>query len=776
MGGIAMVLNTAKQALAAQQLGLNVTGQNISNVNTPGFSRQTAVMDAQRPMNIGGLNLGTGVTVDDITRASDQLLENRLSAQKSTLASYQEAQSYMQVLETQFNETSGDGLSSQISAFWSAWQDLSNNPTGAAERTSLFGTGDQLSQMFNSLSANIQQQSLNTNKEMDSAVSQINTLTAQIADSNEEIVANSGNSSPNDLLDTRNNLVQKLANLIDIKTFEQPNGSISVVTGSGHTLVYKNDTYALSSSDGRIYWEGSDNTQVDITDKISGGQIAGWLTMRDEVFPKYQNDLDTLAREFIWSTNLQQSQGVGTELFKTPVTGTYGTDDSHMLSTLDFGNRIDYTGGFKMWVHDANTYPPTAKSIKVDMGVSSATPTYGAGAFAGHDAAYDVQVVNGGTVGTDTIDLKWRVNGGSWTTTSMAGNSVTIDGQTLNFTNGDKLDSGNMVTVHSDASGTPIPLSLGVTGTANSLLDTYTFNVTSGGTSAVPRTLTWHNGNSEGTINLDAGVSTATVDGMTLDFGATSTLVTGDEFTISTDNTGTGTFAPASDWHWTLDSFADAFNNAADQVAGGVAGSGYVQASVNADNTLTFTPKSTDYSFGFSDDGSGTDAFSDAGLTAALGINSFFDGNNALGMKMNSVLNDKNLIAAGQINGDSGDFGVGDSRNALAIAGLQNQTGDMVQWTFERGKDPYSSLVTTTMEGYYQGMIGSMGVKAASINRNADFSKTLANQIEQQRDSISGVNLDEEMVNLMKYQHAYAAASKLLTTADDMLTTLINSK
>ncbi len=772
MGGINMVLNTAQEALAAQQIGLNVTGQNISNVNTSSFSRQTAQMAATQPLQLNGLNMGTGVSVEDVTRACDQLLENRLQGQQSTLASYQEAQSYMQVLETQFNETSGDGLSSEISAFWNSWQDLSNNPTGTAERTSLVGTGDQLSQLFNSLSSGIQQQSQNINKELDAAVTQVNTLTSQIATLNQQVVASSGVSTPNDLLDKRNDLVKQLAKVIDVKTFQQPNGAISVVTGSGHTLVFQNDTYALSNSDGRIYWQGSGNTEVDITDKIQGGQMGGWLTMRDEVFPKYQSDLDTLARQFIWSTNLQQSGGVGTELFKSAVTGTYATDSSHMLSTLDFGNRIDDSGAFKMWIHDAGANPPTDTPVTVNMNTSSATPSYGAGAFNTANGAYDIQVVNGGTVGTDTIDLKWRVNGGSWTSTSMTGNSVAIDGQTLNFTNGDNLVSGNTLRVNSDASGKAAPLDLSVTGTANSALDNYVFQVTSGGTVGAPMTLAWHNGSSQGTVNLDAGTppQTATVDGMTLSFNA-GTLKTGDEFTIATDSTGAATVSPASNWHWTLDSFADAFNSQATVKAGGG-----VQASVNADNTLTFTPSSTRYSFGFGDDGSGTDGFTDSGLAAALGINTFFDGNNALGMKTNSVLDNTNLIAAGQINGDTGDFGIGDNRNALAMSNIQYDSQDMVQWTFARGKDPTSSSLTTTMDGYYQGMIGSLGVQAASINRNVDFNKTLENQLQQQRDSISGVNLDEEMVNLMKYQHAYAAAAKLLTTSDDMLQTLINSK
>jgi flagellar hook-associated protein FlgK len=785
--GIAMVLNTAKQALSAQQIGLNVTGHNIANVNTPAFSRQSAVQVAQLPINIGGLKMGTGVNVDTILRSSDQLLEGRLVTQQSILSGLKEAESYIDVLENLFNETSEDGISKEIASLWNTWQDLSNNPTGVAERQAIFDAGVRFSERINTLSADIRNLESNTNMELEAAVSQVNTLTSEIAAVNMQVIASAGSGAPNDQLDTRNGLLQKLSELIDIKVFEQPNGAISVSTGSGHTLVYQSDTFSLSMSGGDIFWEGSMGSQVDITDKIAGGKMAGWLNMRDEEFPKYRNDLDALAKEVIRSVNLQHSRGAGVDFFDTAVTGTYATDSSQMLSTLPFGDQIDYSGDFRMWVHDNNTSPPMALDITVDMGISTSAPAYGAGgtAFKRADTAYTIKAVDigtdAGTVGgADDIIFKWENDAGeSGTATLLAGNTfMTLDdvpASRLDLAAG-KIVAGNTLTVNTDSTGAASPLDLTIAGTGNSLLDTYKFKATTGGTVGGPIELEWSSSMTSGTVSLDATTMTATVDGMTLTFNS-GTLATGEVFTLTTDAAGNATAALASDWHWTLTSFRDAFNNQADAATpGGVAGDGtrYITASVTVNNTLTFTPVSTDYTYAFSDDGA--DGFTDSGLTAALGINTFFDGFDASTIGMNRALNDKDLIAAGMINGDTGELSVGDNRNAIALADIQYESREMVQWTFERGKEAASSILSTTSEGYFQGMVGSLGIKAASIRRDADFNEVLTNRIRDQRDSVSGVNLDEEMVNLMKYQHAYAMASKLLGVADEMLTTLIASR
>ena len=145
-------------------------------------------------------------------------------------------------------------------------------------------------------------------------------------------------------------------------------------------------------------------------------------------------------------------------------------------------------------------------------------------------------------------------------------------------------------------------------------------------------------------------------------------------------------------------------------------------------------------------------------------------------LEVNSVLEETKYIAAGWIDSNSGDYSSGDNANAFALTDLQHKMVSIAQWDFSRGTDSHSSVLVTSIEDYYQSMIGSMGIKSVSISRAMDFSEVMVNKIGEQRDSISAVSLDEEMVNMMKYQHAFSAASKLLKIADEMLETLIASK
>jgi flagellar hook-associated protein 1 FlgK len=178
---------------------------------------------------------------------------------------------------------------------------------------------------------------------------------------------------------------------------------------------------------------------------------------------------------------------------------------------------------------------------------------------------------------------------------------------------------------------------------------------------------------------------------------------------------------------------------------------------------------SGDYSFGFSDDEA-----EDSGLMAALGINTFLSGSTAGGIAVSdTIAGNKDYIAAARIDANTGDFAVGDNTNALAIADLQYTSSNIAQWTCNRGSAKISGNLTATVEGYYHSTVGSIGTRSASISRSKAFSEVMVNKLGEIRDSISGVSLDEEMINLIKFQHAYAAAAKLISVSDEMFNTLL---
>ncbi|MCF8067759.1 MAG: flagellar hook-associated protein FlgK [Desulfobacterales bacterium] len=404
MAGIGVTLDIAKIALSAQQLGLAVTGHNIANVNTPEYSRQTIPFDTALPFSINSLQLGRGVDVQDIQRSSDQLLENRLIAEKSGLNAYKESDVFLQIMESLFNENSENGISNQLSAFWNTWQDLSNNPTESPERTAVYDQGVRISSVMNALDNDLYQLALDISGEIESAVDQVNSITQQIATLNFEIAKVEVNDNANDQRDQRNGLVTELAEFMDVYMFEQDNGYLTITTAQGFTLVNGTTNSLLQQDKGRVMWEGSQG-YVDITDRINGGKLGGWLQFRDQDIAKYRTELDVLAREFIWGVNYQHSQGVGLEYFSRDLSGTYTTDSSGLLSTLDYAEKIDYEKDFEMWIQDLTASTPSYSSVSVDMGISSADISNWGGTN-GETAIYQYvfNVISGQAVGAD-VDI-----------------------------------------------------------------------------------------------------------------------------------------------------------------------------------------------------------------------------------------------------------------------------------------------------------------------------------------------------------------------------------
>ncbi len=595
MIGINATLDIAKQAIQANQYGLNVTGQNIANVDNPNYSRQLMELNSGGSLKVGGLVFGTGVDVTQIASSVDSLLQSWMNNEQSTASAYDKKSGNLNYVQDIFNLDTDSSLDSLFSDFWNSWSKLSNVPDGSSERAGVLESGNAIVQQFNDMSDGLNNLSSDVNNRIDVAVDSINGITAQIDKLNKSIVSIEAQQGAvaNDLRDERTALVSKLSGLLDITTYEQSDGSLLVTAARGSAiLVGSGGTRELSTGDGgRIMWESSGGP-VDISDQISGGSLGGWLDIRDEVIPEYQSELDSLARAFMWNVNYQHSQGVGLNYFSDAVTGSSATDASagNQLDSLDFFNNVDPSGTFSTWIHDSSTDTNT----KVGIDFSS----YGIGASS------------------------------------------------------------------------------------------------------------------------------------------------------------------------TMQDLADAFNQAlTDQGATGVT------ATVNADgDQIIFTPDSSNYQFAFGED--------DSGLAAALGVNTFFTGSGADDMGINSQLSDTDNIAAGQLDPTTGEIAAGDNSNALLLAECGEISMDMNVYSYDRTSDPPStaSTITTTTDSYYQTMVSNLGVLTDNVNRNLETSQAMVSELQDQRDSISGVSLDEEMINLTKYQNSYNAASKLLKVADEMLDTIISTR
>ena len=428
MSGLGLILNIARDALAAQQYGINVTSHNIANVNTEGYSRQTSVNEAREPAFYGGLLLGRGVDVTQVLRASDQFIESQLMDRKSDMSTSQELENYMQIMEGLFNENSETSISMMMSKFWNLWQDVVNNPSGSTERVALYEHSILMSDQFKTLNTDLIQIQTDLTRALSGGIVQINEITNEIAQVNGQLVGmEAATSIANDLRDKRNTLTSELAQYIDVKTFEQTNGSLTIITAKGCVLVHGNDNYNLVSGGDngeKIMWEGKDGVATgDITNNITRGKMGGWLEMRDEIIEKYKLDLNAMAKEFIWAVNQQHSQGVGMEAF-SDVTGTYAVSNTgEELGTKESGlNYYDKIsdGTFNLWVYDSNG--------NLDTGEPS------------------VIIVDADIDGTKLTDLRDAIDGANGNiSASIVGGKLKIDADTAGYTFAFSDDDSNVL-------------------------------------------------------------------------------------------------------------------------------------------------------------------------------------------------------------------------------------------------------------------------------------------------------------------------------------------
>ncbi len=363
MGGLNLLLNVAKDALITQQYAIDVISHNVANVNNEGYSRQTPTLEAKNPAPYAGYVFGRGVELGSIERSVDTFVETRLRDRNSDLLGLNEKEVYLGALEGIFNENSDHSLSTQFADFWNAWHDLSNNPSGLAERDTVREMGALLSQSFEDLAGDMAQFEREIDLSLSTGIRTINELAGEIAGLNEQILTQEALGAANDLRDQRDAVLIELSRYLDINAFESEDGSVTVMTDGGYSLVENFSSYELAMEwnattlRNDVTWEGSGGANIAITDTIKAGKMGGWLDIRDEILPKYEADLDELAKATIWAVNTVHSQGVGTAYFQTAITGTYQTDDT--LGGLSFGGTdyVDYsTGSFTLWI-DEGTGP-----------------------------------------------------------------------------------------------------------------------------------------------------------------------------------------------------------------------------------------------------------------------------------------------------------------------------------------------------------------------------------------------------------------------------------
>ena len=317
MGTISSALNVITSALNADQGALDVVSNNVANASNTGYTRQVANWQENSPIYVNGVGYGTGVTMTGGVSQRDRILNQRLFQQQQASASASAMESALTTLQTNFtvasSSTSSGNIGTDITNFFNSLTQLETSPTSNPLRQQVLSTATVLagdvSGTANSLSA--QQSSLN--QSITSAVSQVNTLTASLAQISQQIQSTSPTQDAGVLEDQRQNDLSQLSQLIGINLVTTENNGLSVTTTAGQLLATNGNSIALATGmvggTTHIYLNGTD-----ITSQLAsgGGQIGGQLTVRDQVIPSTLASLDQLAYSI--STQVNTVNNAGTDL------------------------------------------------------------------------------------------------------------------------------------------------------------------------------------------------------------------------------------------------------------------------------------------------------------------------------------------------------------------------------------------------------------------------------------------------------------------------------
>jgi flagellar hook-associated protein 1 len=312
---ITSILNIAKNSLTVNQVSVQVTSHNISNVNTEGYSRQEVVLAEETPSLIGSCLLGNGVKASGVKRYYDKYLDQQISKKNMELGEQQVYQKYFERIESILNEDSSK-LTNNITEFFNAWQELSTDPQNVAVREGIVSSGQNMNRSIKNIYNGLKSIQIEQNNNVKMEVTEINRIVASIADINDKIFEGSaGSGEANDYLDRRNQYVKELSNKIDITSFEDQYGRMTILTSAGKTLVDGGKSWELDTMNDaatgfyKIGWKDSSGNLSDITDYISGGSLRGLVEMRDGQLNDSIADIDELARVIITEVNSIHQNG-----------------------------------------------------------------------------------------------------------------------------------------------------------------------------------------------------------------------------------------------------------------------------------------------------------------------------------------------------------------------------------------------------------------------------------------------------------------------------------
>ena len=668
--------NTGVSGLLAAQQQLATTGHNIANVNTEGFNRQRAEQNSSVGLYSGGNFVGSGTYVQDITRIYNQFTHKEQLNNQSNLGN---ADTLHKDLD-QLNEImsfSGAAINSSIDKFYQTMNSIADNPSDLGLRSIALNQAHVLATDFSTLNENIDQLEKSANGEIEQMANKISQISFELAKINEQILQSQDltlNGQPNDLLDKRDQLVGELGELTSVNTIVDANGVMTVMIGSGATLVAGITPLSVSVVSGNPDSKATElrivgsNSSVALNGKVLGGSIAAKFELRDEHLSQLRREVDRMAMAISETLNQSQSQG------------------------LDLNSQQ----GLNIFT-DINT--PALQQGRV---LSPSTNT--------GNLLASINITDISKVPTDEFEIRF-------------------DGTDYIMTN---MNDGSLQNLGAPGSGTYTPTN-----------PDYGFEFTE--LSGTPAT--------DDNYLIRPTQDSASLMSVTLTDGkgiAASTAVSAD---VSSNNISDGKVN---------------ITNVTDPVAArafaDVANSGLL--------VDVYESSAGVYSYRVYDADSASPPPTPPSTVGAIASGTFLSGNSALiDMPPSPATAAFQIEITGQPKGQGvlapekftiGDaFGLGNGGNATLMA-LTQEKG-----VINNGGETFSqSLAISTSD---------VGAKASSAELVYETAEALHTQAYNRNQEISGVNLDEEAANLMRFQQAYQASSRIISIANTIFDTLLQA-
>lgn len=691
---MADLLNIGLSGLGAAKTNLSVVGHNITNVNTPGYSRQDTVQSTRPPQFSGAGYIGSGTSLDDIRRSYSEFLTTQLRSSTALNSDVKAYKSQIDQLDSLLAGTT-TGVTPALKSFFSAMQTAAEDPANIPARQLILAESEGLARRFNNIYDNINSQNEFINKQMVVTGDQINRLAKSIGAYNDAIArVGSNGHPPNDLLDQRDEAIRELSTYIGVNVVPQDDRSLNIFIGTGQPLVVGSTVNTLEVTQGRSDPMRFDvnfvsgNSKQNVTTMLTGGELGGLIRYREEVLDPTLNAMGRLALAITDEVNQQLGQGldlkgnVGVDLFRDinnsalvglrvrPMADNPSNNISGELHITD--TRLLTTSDYRLEAYDNSPNGVGYRAFRLSDGaamtLNPATPSFPGGTFSmtdpdGRDQGFTLTLSGNPAAGDEFILQPTR----------RGANDIAAT-----------LDQADQL-----AFAAPLRSEANLQNKGTGTIGQPSIESISGG---------------DGKLNLDL---ISKLEKVELEYE----YISATEGKLKVDTAG----LPAG---------------------------------------VTINPDSFDIQSGTSNELSYSITVIEGGETQTYQVTQSLSGRPEDGDTFSVSFNQ---------------HGVSDNRNALKLADLQNK--QVV------GVDASVTDIATGMsftDGYGD-TIERVGTLTAQARQDEVATDAILQQSRDNRDSLSGVNLDEEAAKLIQFQQYYNASAQIIQVARTLFDTLIST-